>query len=108
MAASLVHIRVDAKVKAKAQKALASMGLSVSDAVRLLLVRVATEKALPFEIRVPNRASAAAMEDSRAGRVEDVTFDDLRAAFHEKAQADCRFQTRFQTRSEGPAAQVSV
>jgi DNA-damage-inducible protein J len=84
VAASLVHIRVDAKVKAKAQKALAAMGLSVSDAVRLLLIRVATEKALPFEVRVPNRESAAAMQDSRAGRVEDVTFADLRAAFHEK------------------------
>jgi DNA-damage-inducible protein J len=85
MAASLVHIRVDAKVKAKAQKALAAMGLSVSDAVRILLIRVATEKAMPFEIRVPNRESVAAMEDSRAGRVEDVTIDDLRAAFNEKA-----------------------
>jgi DNA-damage-inducible protein J len=53
--------------------------------VRLLLIRVATEKALPFEIRVPNRESVAAIEDSRAKRVEDVTVDDLRAAFHEKA-----------------------
>ena len=67
MAASMVHIRVDEKVKAKAAKTLASMGLTVSDAVRLLLTRIASEKALPFEIRVPNRETIAAM---RAGIVE--------------------------------------
>ena len=43
------------------------MGLSVSDAVRVLLTRVAAEKALPFELRVPNAASAAAMKEARAG-----------------------------------------
>ena len=49
----MVHIRVDEKLKREACAALDGMGLSLSDAVRLLLVRVAAEKALPFEIRVP-------------------------------------------------------
>ena len=53
MATMMVHIRVDEKVKARAAKALSTMGLSVSDAVRILLVRVAAEKALPFEVKVP-------------------------------------------------------
>lgn len=66
---SMVHIRVDQKVKAKAAKTLASMGLTVSDAVRLLLTRVASEKALPFEVRVPNRRTAAAMEAGERGEV---------------------------------------
>src|ERR1035438_3985970 len=54
MATTMVHIRVDEKVKEDAAKTLAAMGMSVSDAVRMLLVRVAAEKALPFEVRVPN------------------------------------------------------
>ena len=69
MASSMVHIRVDGKVKTKAAKALASMGLTVSDAVRLLLVRVATEKAMPFEVKAPNRATLAAMEAGERGEV---------------------------------------
>jgi len=67
MAASMVHIRVDGKVKAKAAKALAAMGLTVSDAVRLLLTRVAAENALPFEVRIPNKETLAAMEELEHG-----------------------------------------
>lgn len=65
----MVHVRVDEKIKAKASKALAAMGLSVSDAVRLMLVRVAAEKALPFEVRVPNKITVKAMRaaDKRKG-----------------------------------------
>jgi DNA-damage-inducible protein J len=55
-ATATVHIRVDEKVKEKATKALAAMGLSLSDVVRILLVRVAAEKALPFDIKVPRPA----------------------------------------------------
>jgi DNA-damage-inducible protein J len=63
----MVHIRIDRRVKAQAAKALASMGLSVSDAVRVLLTRVAAEKALPFEVKVPNAATVAAMREARKG-----------------------------------------
>jgi len=55
MATTMVHIRIDEKVKADAAKALASMGMSVSDAVRMMLVRVAAENAL-LRVRVPNAA----------------------------------------------------
>ncbi len=72
-ASSMVHIRVDQKVKAKAAKTLASMGLTVSDAVRLLLTRIACEKALPFEVRVPNRVTAAAIEAGERGEVSRAT-----------------------------------
>ncbi len=72
-AGSMVHIRVDQKVKAKAAKTLASMGLTVSDAVRLLLTRIASEKALPFEVRVPNPETAAAMEAGERGKVSKAT-----------------------------------
>ncbi|MGH9469030.1 MAG: type II toxin-antitoxin system RelB/DinJ family antitoxin [Terriglobia bacterium] len=64
-----VHIRIDEKVKKKATKALAEMGMSVSDVVRILLVRVAAEQAIPFEVRVPNRETQAAMEAGERGKV---------------------------------------
>ncbi|HZL68216.1 MAG TPA: type II toxin-antitoxin system RelB/DinJ family antitoxin [Candidatus Limnocylindrales bacterium] len=73
MATGMVHIRVDKKVKAKAAKTLAAMGLTVSDAVRLLLTRVAAEQALPFDVRVPNRETIAAMEAGERGDVRRAT-----------------------------------
>ncbi len=69
MASSMVHIRVDGEVKDRAAEALAAMGLTVSDAVRLLLTRIAAEKAMPFEVRVPNRATLAAIEAGERGEV---------------------------------------
>jgi DNA-damage-inducible protein J len=64
----MVHVRVNQKTKEQAAKTLATMGMSVSDAVRMLLVRVAAEKALPFEIRVPNATTQKAMRAADRGR----------------------------------------
>ncbi|HEV2382288.1 MAG TPA: type II toxin-antitoxin system RelB/DinJ family antitoxin [Terriglobia bacterium] len=72
-ATATVHIRVNQKVKERAAKTLAAMGMSVSDAVRILLVRVAAEKALPFELRVPNRKTMAALEAGERGEVSRAT-----------------------------------
>jgi DNA-damage-inducible protein J len=63
----MVHVRIDKRTKAKAAKALAAMGLSVSDAVRVLLTRVAADKSLPFEVKAPNAATVAAMQEARNG-----------------------------------------
>jgi len=67
MSTTMVHVRIDQRVKSKATKALATMGLSVSDAVRMMLVRVAAEDALPFEVRVPNSTTVKAMEAADRG-----------------------------------------
>ena len=80
----LVQARVDREVKEEAAVVLAAMGLTVSDAVRLLLTRVAREKALPFAPLVPNAETIAAMKEARAGNLaqfENVNglFDDLHA-----------------------------
>jgi DNA-damage-inducible protein J len=69
MASSMVHIRVDGNVKSKAAETLAEMGLTLSDAVRILLTRIAAERAMPFEVRVPNRATLEAMEAGERGEV---------------------------------------
>jgi DNA-damage-inducible protein J len=80
-ATEMVHVRIDKRIKTKAAKTLASMGLSVSDAVRVLLTRVAAEKALPFEVRVPNATTVAAIREARSGklpsfrRVSDLMAD---------------------------------
>jgi DNA-damage-inducible protein J len=65
----MVHVRVDKRVKQRATKALSAMGLSVSDAVRVMLTRVAAEQAIPFEVRVPNAETAAAMQEAREGKL---------------------------------------
>ena len=75
---TMVHVRVDQRIKAQATKALAAMGLSVSDAVRVLLMRVAAEKQLPFALKVPNAETRAAMEEARAiSRARFATADKL-------------------------------
>ena len=62
---SMLHIRVDDDIKEQATAALTTMGLSVSDAVRLFLRRVVVEQAFPLELKVPNAETLAAMEESR-------------------------------------------
>lgn len=80
-ATEMVHVRVEKRVKVQAAKTLAAMGLSVSDAVRVLLTRVAAEKALPFEVKVPNPKTVAAMQEARKGglpsfaKVSDLMAD---------------------------------
>jgi DNA-damage-inducible protein J len=68
MATTMVHVRVDEKTKQRAAKTLAAMGISVSDAVRMLLVRVAAEKALPFDVKVPNATTVKAMRVADQGK----------------------------------------
>jgi DNA-damage-inducible protein J len=64
---SVVRARIDEATKNEAAAVLATMGLSLSDAFRLLLKRVAAEKALPFEPLVPNAETVAAMKAARQG-----------------------------------------
>lgn len=60
-ATTMVHVRVDQNIKAQAAETLASMGLTVSDAVRVFLTRVVADKELPFAVKAPNTRSRAAM-----------------------------------------------
>ena len=60
-----LHVRVDERVKEQATEVLAAMGLSVSDAVRTLLTRVAVDKRLPFEEKRSNAESRAAIAEAR-------------------------------------------
>lgn len=63
---AFVRARIDEKLRNEAASVLAEMGLTVSDVVRMTLTRIAREKALPFELKVPTAETQAAMEESRA------------------------------------------
>ena len=65
----LVQARINGAIKAEAAAVLSAIGLTVSDAVRLLLTKIAQDKELPFEPLIPNETTIAAMRDARAGRV---------------------------------------
>jgi DNA-damage-inducible protein J len=68
MPTTMVHVRVDEKTKQRATKTLAAMGMSVSDAVRMLLVRVVAEQALPFDVKIPNATTVKAMSAADKGK----------------------------------------
>ena len=77
MASTMLHVRLDEDIKTKGNAALAAMGLSAADAVRLLYYRIVAEQALPLELKVPNAITRKAMLEAddiitlRADRFED-------------------------------------
>ena len=81
---SMLHIRVDDEVKTQATEALAAMGLSMSDAVRIFLKRVVNDQAFPLELKVPNADTRAAMEEARAMmKARQARFESADALFDE-------------------------
>ena len=78
-----VRARIDSVTKERAADALAAMGLSISDAIRLLMLRVADERRLPFEVKVPNATTRKAIAELEAGKGERfASVDDLMADPH--------------------------
>ena len=63
-----VRARIDTHTKERAADALEAMGLSISDAIRLLMLRIADERRLPFEVKVPNSTTRKAMAELEAGK----------------------------------------
>ena len=63
-----VRARIDTKTKRRAADALGAMGLSISDAIRLLMLRVADERRLPFDVKVPNATTRRAITELEAGK----------------------------------------
>ena len=74
---SVVRARIDGKIKEEAAAVLASIGLTVSDAFRIMMTRIAKEKALPFEPLVPNAETIAAIKEARKGNLP--SFDSVDA-----------------------------
>jgi DNA-damage-inducible protein J len=76
---TVVRARIDSRTKEQATTALEAMGLSVSDAIRLLMMRIADEQRLPFDVKVAKPASAKAMRELEQGKGE--RFDNPEALF---------------------------
>ena len=81
---SVVRARINGKIKEEATAVLAAIGLTPSDAFRLLMTRVAQEQALPFDLLIPNKETVNAIQDARSGQVKSFSnlqelMDDLHA-----------------------------
>ena len=78
---SMIHVRMDDDLKAKATEALAAMGLTTSDAVRLLFHRIVADQAFPLELKVPNAETRAAMAEAeeifKPGKFRFANADDM-------------------------------
>jgi DNA-damage-inducible protein J len=84
MSNTVVRARIDAQVKEEAAAVLATIGLTVSDAFRLMMIRIAKDRALPFEPLIPNAETVEAMLEARRGEGKkfesvDALFADLNA-----------------------------
>jgi DNA-damage-inducible protein J len=77
LADTYVRARIDSHTKELAADALEAMGLSISDAIRLLLLRIASERRLPFEVKVPNSKTRKAISELESGKGKQ--FDSVEA-----------------------------
>ena len=78
-----VRARIDNTTKERATAALGAMGLSISDAIRLLMLRIADERRLPFEVKVPNATTRKAIAELEAGKGKRfASVDELMADLH--------------------------
>lgn len=78
-----VRARIDTDTKERAADALDAMGLTISDAIRLLMLRVADERRLPFEVKVPNANTRKAIAELETGKGRKfASVDDLMADLH--------------------------
>ncbi len=78
-----VRARIDTATKERASSALKEMGLSISDAIRLLMLRIADERRLPFEVKVPNAKTRKAIAELEAGKGKSFpSVDALIADLH--------------------------
>ena len=83
IADTYVRARIDTGTKERAAAALEAMGLSISDAIRLLMLRIADEHRLPFDVKAPNSATKQAIAELEAGKGKQfISVDDLMMDLH--------------------------
>jgi len=80
---AMIHVRIEKKLKSKAVKTFGAMGLTLSEAVRVFLTRAAADQAFPFELRVPNAETVAAIKAGDRGEVVKFgSVEELMADLH--------------------------
>jgi DNA-damage-inducible protein J len=83
IADTYVRARIDADTKERAARALEAMGLSISDAIRMTMRRIADESRLPFDVKAPNAITKRAIAELEAGKGRKfASVDDLMADLH--------------------------
>ena len=76
-----IRARVEPELKSEAEAILKEVGLSSSEAMRLFLHQIVRQRGLPFEVKIPNAETVAAIESIQAGKglkvdsIEEL-FDD--------------------------------
>jgi DNA-damage-inducible protein J len=98
---TVVRARIDQKTKERAEAVLAAIGLTLSDAVRLMMIRIAQEGAMPFNPLVPNEETIAAMKETRAELVKVGSVDRLIAELNADDPEDEEVQERLQAGARG-------
>lgn len=78
MADNVVRSRIDPVAKREAERILRGMGITLSQGIRLFLIQVIAEKALPFKVKTPNKKTRSALAAARRGKVETVTLGALK------------------------------
>lgn len=80
-----LHIRIEPKIKQKAEETLNDLGLSITEAINVFLNQVILQDGIPFEIKKPkyNRETIQAMEDTKKGKNLSKTFDSVEEMFEE-------------------------
>jgi DNA-damage-inducible protein J len=77
---AVISVKIDKRIKDKASIILATIGLTPSDALRIMMTRVASEKSMPFDLLVPNEETIAAIKEARIGKLKSSTsVEDLMA-----------------------------
>ncbi|MCY4461726.1 MAG: type II toxin-antitoxin system RelB/DinJ family antitoxin [Albidovulum sp.] len=100
---TVLRARIDEKTRDEAAAVLDAIGLTVSDAFLLMMVRIAAEKRLPFDPLTPNEETIEAMRAARRGEVVSVgDIDGLMAGLNAEDLADGSIQAGLQAREEGP------
>ncbi|ATO57107.1 type II toxin-antitoxin system RelB/DinJ family antitoxin [Bartonella sp. 1-1C] len=85
-----IQARIPDEIQEVASAVIKSTGLTVSDAVRMFMTRIARDKALPLDLFQPNPETLQAIEDAEMGRVERTSLDDLRAMICEDKAEVCK------------------
>lgn len=90
-ATTMIHVRVDERIKAQATETLALMGLSVSDAMRMFLTRIVADKELPFTLKAPNAETRAAMsEANEMAQAQRARFSTAAELFDDLEKNSCK------------------
>jgi len=79
MANTQISLRIDADLKAKADSVLTQLGLSTSDFARMALHQLVLRQGLPFDVKIPNAATQAAIDEPRESRLSFSSVDEMMA-----------------------------